>query len=90
MMNMFQKSWNKTYAKVNNENVFKKNMITIALDGSEDHLASKKLMDLVGTEILEFQKMLLESKPVSTLRGYHPEFYKAKFFKTFWSAGNAY
>ena len=65
-------------------------MITIALDGSEDHLASKKLMDLVGTEILEFQKMLLESKPVSTLRGYHPEFYKAKFFKTFWSAGNAY
>ena len=56
MMNMFQKSWNETYAKVNNENVFKKNMITIALDGSEDHLASKKLMDLVGTEILEFQK----------------------------------
>ena len=53
---------------------------SIALDGSEDHLASKKLMDLVGTEILEFQKMLLESKPVSTLRGYHPEFYKAKFF----------
>ena len=90
MMNMFQKSWNETYAKVNNENVFKKNMITIALDGSEDHLASKKLMDLVGTEILEFQKMLLESKPVSTLRGYHPEFYKAKFFETFWSAGNAY
>ena len=80
MMNMFQKSWNETYAKVNNENVFKKNMITIALDGSEDHLASKKLMDLVGTEILEFQKMLLESKPVSTLRCYHPEFYKAKFF----------
>ena len=38
---MFQKSWNETCAKVNNENVSKTNMITIALDGSEDHLATK-------------------------------------------------
>ena len=53
-------------AKVNNENVFKTNMITIALDSSEDHLVSKKLMDLVGTEMLEFRKKLLEKKPVST------------------------
>ena len=68
MMNMFQKSWNETCAKVNNENVFETNMITIALDGSEDHLASKKLMDLVGTEMLKFRKKLLESKPVSTLK----------------------
>ena len=64
MMNMFQKSWNETCAKVNNENVFKTNMIAC----SEDHLARKKLMDLVGTEILEFQKKLLESKPVSTFK----------------------
>ena len=49
MMNMFQKSWNETYPKVNNEN-----MIIIVLVGSEDHLASKKLMDLVGNEMLEF------------------------------------
>ena len=48
-MNMFQKSWNKTCAKVNNENVFKTNMIIIVLDGSENQPASKKLMDLVGT-----------------------------------------
>ena len=41
---MFQKFWNETCAKVNNENVFKTNMITIAFDGSEDHLESKKLM----------------------------------------------
>ena len=54
MMNMFQKSWNETCIKVNNQNVFMTNMITIALDGSEDHLPSKKLMDLVGTEMLEF------------------------------------
>ena len=49
---MFQKFWNETCAKVNNENVFKTNMITIAFDGSEDHLESKKLMDLDGTETL--------------------------------------
>ena len=68
MISMFQKSWNKTCAKVTNENVFKINMVTIALDSNEDHLASKKLMDLVGTEMLEFRKELLESKAVSTLK----------------------
>ena len=68
MMNMFQKSWSATCAKVNNENFFKTNMITIVLDGSEDCLASKRLMDLVGTEMLEFRKKLLECKPVSTLK----------------------
>ena len=55
---MFQKSRNETCAKVNNENVFKTNLITTTLDGSEDQLASKMLMDLVGTEMLEFQKKL--------------------------------
>ena len=68
MMNMFQKSWNEICAKVNNENVFKTNRVKIALDSSEDHLASKNLMDLVGTQMLEFRKKLLESKPVSILR----------------------
>ena len=34
MINMFQKSWNETCAKVDNESVFKTNTITIALDGS--------------------------------------------------------
>ena len=58
MINMFQKSRNETCAKVNNENVFKTNLITTTLDGSEDQLASKMLMDLVGTEMLEFQKKL--------------------------------
>ena len=68
MMNMFQKSWNKICAKVNNENVFKTNRVKIVLDSSEDHLASKNHMDLVGTEMLEFRKKLLESEPVSILR----------------------
>ena len=54
MMNMFRKSWNEICAKLNNENVFKTNRVKIALDSSEDHLASKNLMDLVGTQMLEF------------------------------------
>ena len=53
---MFQKYWNETCAKVSNENVFKTNMITIVLDGCEDHFVSKTLMDLVETEMLEFRK----------------------------------
>ena len=61
-MNMFQKSWHETCAKVSNENVFETNMITIALDGNEDHLV------IVGTELLEFRIKILESKPVSTLK----------------------
>ena len=68
MMNMFQKSWDKVYLEIDNEQAFKTNMITIALDGSEDHLASKKLMDLVGTEMKEFREKLLKTKPAESLK----------------------
>ena len=61
---MFQKSWNENCANVKNEDDFKANMITIALDDSEDHSTSKK----IRTEMMEFRKKLLESKPVSTLK----------------------
>ena len=62
MMQMFQESWNETCTNVDNKLVFKTNMITLALDGSEDHLASTKLMDLIGKEMLEFRENLLSSK----------------------------
>ena len=78
MMNMFQKSWDEICAKVNNENAFQANIIIIALDGSEDHLASKKPMDLVETEMLEFRKKLLQSKPVSTLKEFRLQMIKAE------------
>ena len=68
MMQMFQESWTETCANVDNEFVFKTNMITLALDGSEDHLASRKLMDLIGKEMLEFRENLLSSKPAATLK----------------------
>ena len=43
-------------------------MITFELDGSEDHIASKKLMNLIGKEMLEFREQLLSSKPAATLK----------------------
>ena len=51
MKNMFHKAWEKTCADVDNEPTFKSNMMTLALDGSEDHLASNKLMNLVSEEM---------------------------------------
>ena len=77
MTSMFQKSWNDTCAKVTNENIFKTNMITIAF-GSRDHLASIKLMDLAGTEMLKFRKKLLESKPTTTLKELRLQMIKRK------------
>ena len=53
-------------------------MIAIALDGCEDHLASKKRMDIVRTEMLEFRKKLVESKPVSTLKELRLQMIKPK------------
>ena len=43
-------------------------MIIIALDGSEDLLPNKKLIDLVGKEIVSFREELLKLKPVSSLK----------------------
>ena len=48
MMEMFYDAREKTCSDVDNEQTFKSNMMTLAFDGSEDHLASKKLTDLVG------------------------------------------
>ena len=42
--------------------------MTLAFDGSEDHLTNKKLMDLVGKEMLAFREELMKSQPVSTLK----------------------
>ena len=39
----------------------------LAFDGSEDHLTSKKLTDLVGEEMLTFRKQLLRSTVPDTI-----------------------
>ena len=68
MMDMFSNAWQEEYDRIDNVDVYKKNMISIALDGSEDHLASKKIMDPVGEEMLAFREELLKSEPVSSLK----------------------
>ena len=68
MMEMFYNAWEKTCSDVNCEQTYKSNMMTLAFDGSEDHLASKKLMDLVGEEMLVFREQLLKSTAPDTLK----------------------
>ena len=58
MKQIFQESWKATSANVNNRLVFKTNIITLALDGSEDHLASTKLMNLESNSCLVSQLLL--------------------------------
>ena len=43
-------------------------MMTLAFNSSEDYLASKKLMDLVGKEMLAFREGLIKTQPVPTLK----------------------
>ena len=51
-------------------------MINFKLDGIEDHLASTKLLDLIGKEMLEFREQLLSSKPAATLTELHTQIIK--------------
>ena len=59
MMKMFDVSWTKVCAEIDTASVFKENMITLSFDGSDDDLASHKLLSLVGDEILRFREKLL-------------------------------
>ena len=66
MMKMFDTSWTKVCAEIDTGSVFKKNMITLNFDGSEDHLASQKLSCLVGDEMFRFrEELLISDLPIS-------------------------
>ena len=60
-MQMFSKAWNDTLKQIDGEHVFKKNMLYIKFDGSEDHLVNRRLWDLVGDEMVKFRESLLRS-----------------------------
>ena len=68
MMQMFHNAWVEVYTKIDCVDAYKKTMMNVAFDDSEDHLASKKLMDLVSKEMLAFREELMKSQPVSTLK----------------------
>ena len=62
MVKMFNASWTRYAMKsINTGRVFNKNMITINFDGFEGHLASQKLLSLVGDEMFRFREELLIS-----------------------------
>ena len=51
-------------------------MMTLAFDGSEDHLASKKLMNLVGEEMAIFREQLLKSTAPATIKEFRSKITK--------------
>ena len=62
IMQMFRNVWDEVYTKIICVDAYyKKTMMTLAFNGSEDHLASKKLMDLVG-KMLAFSEELIKSQ----------------------------
>ena len=67
MVTMFQRAWDETIESTSNVHAFKQNLMTLAFDGSEDHLDKPQLMDLVGEEMKAFRVELLKSKPVANL-----------------------
>ena len=68
MMEMFYSAWEKTCSDVDNEQTFTSNKMTLVFDGSEEHLASKKLMDLVEEQILLFWEQLSKSTAPTTIK----------------------
>lgn len=60
MMQMFHNAWVEIYTKIGCVDVYKKTMTTLAFANSEDHLARKKLMDLLSNEKLAIQKIIDE------------------------------
>lgn len=64
-MKPFNEAWTATSDETGSENVFKANIITLALDGSKDRLARKKLP---WKEMLKFRKTPLQSKLADTLK----------------------
>ena len=60
MMNMAVTSFSQV--KIDCKKAFNSLFVTNALDGSEDHLVSDKIMSLVGNEIKEFRKNMMKEK----------------------------
>ena len=82
MMSLFQESWKETLRQVDNEHVFRTNMITLVLDGSEDHLASQKLMHFVGPEMLQFREELVTFEAIASLKELRKQMIKPVRYKT--------
>ena len=65
MIDMLCKSFDTV--QFDSELAFKRNFLSNKLDGSEDHLVSSELYNLVKAEVVEFRKNLMESSPPKSL-----------------------
>ena len=68
MMLMISEAWSNVQDQVDSELAFKRNIISVALDGSEDYLISPKLRDVVGEELFEWSRCLMNYTPVESLK----------------------
>ena len=68
IMKMCKAAFKETIAKVDVSNAFKRNGLTIKLDGSEDHLVSSKLKVLIWDEMKEFSSVFLGKPHPTTLK----------------------
>ena len=60
-MQIIYNTWNEVYIKIGCVDAYKKTMMKLAFCGSENHLASNKMMGLFGKEILTFREELFKS-----------------------------
>ena len=68
IMVMAKSIWGETVSNVDVNFAFKRNALTIKLDGTEDHLVSNKLKALVWDEMTDFRKNLLRSPHPDSLK----------------------
>ena len=68
IMKMCKAAFEETIAKVDVSDAFKRNGLTIKLDGSENHLVSSKLRALVWDEMKEFRSVLLNNPHPTTMK----------------------
>ena len=68
VMQMFKSAWSDASGDVDSGFAFKRNALTIKLDGSEDHLVSSKLKALVWEEMVEFRTKLLDAPHPKNMR----------------------
>ena len=66
IMELMTQAWNE--CDVNQEAAFKENFISNSMDGSEDHLVSQHIMDMVGEEFKAFRAELRASNPANDMR----------------------
>ena len=65
---MLKSSCSDTIAKIDIHSAFKRDGLTIKLDGSEDHLVSSRLKALIRDEMKDFRTQLLNSPHPATIK----------------------